>query len=180
MSERRTTNVAAQIEYVGSSNERRVTSVGVMVEWASPPAPQVGQPGQPRPTAQPAAVTPAGRAIHALAARIAPTGRVEIARIQRRVQIFKSPVTGRAVPSVSVGPIGGTRKMRLPELLKKIKPFVVGWVAAESTNTITSQTTGFLKTDGTRQLLGDLSTSDGVTIDGVDIDGDHKLDLIGW
>lgn len=78
--------------------------------------------------------------------------------------------------------------MKTTELLKQIKPYVLGWItlsgggsgpyaptphdlnsAHHSGSLADSQATQFLKTDGSRQLTGNLSVAAGVTVDGVDI-----------
>ncbi len=79
---------------------------------------------------------------------------------------------------------------RISEVAQAIKPFVLGWLtsaggapgaagyapsphdlsSAHHTGSIAdSQATQFLKTDGSRDLLGNLTVSDGVTVDGVDL-----------
>ena len=84
--------------------------------------------------------------------------------------------------------------MKTTELLQHLKPYVLGWISttgggsgpyaptphdldsAHHTGSLSdSQAPQFLMTDGTRQLVGNLSVGAGVTIDGVDLsvlDGD--------
>jgi hypothetical protein len=72
----------------------------------------------------------------------------------------------------------------LEELLPKLKPYVLGWISDVQNSSIgahdlggklhtgtilDSQATQFLKTDGSRQLIGNLTVANGITIDGVDI-----------
>jgi hypothetical protein len=74
--------------------------------------------------------------------------------------------------------------MDIKQIIRAIKPYVLEWIDAKQAQDIgahnlsgtmhsgtlgDSQAPQFLKTDGSRQLTGDLSVADLKTIDGVDI-----------
>ncbi len=71
------------------------------------------------------------------------------------------------------------------DIVSKIKPYVMGWIGEVNTGAAIgshelsgslhtgslsdAQAPQFLKTDGSRQLIGNLAVAEGITIDGVDI-----------
>ncbi|MDI6769732.1 MAG: hypothetical protein QMD04_08655, partial [Anaerolineales bacterium] len=71
------------------------------------------------------------------------------------------------------------------DILSKIKPYVMGWIGEVNTGAAIgshelsgtlhtgsladAQAPQFLKTDGSRQLIGNLTVAEGITIDGVDL-----------
>src|SRR5689334_3959775 len=87
--------------------------------------------------------------------------------------------------------------LSVSELIKEIKPYVVGWLsvagggagpyapsphdlssAHHSGSLADSQATQFLKTDGTRALTGNLSVNAGITVDGVDLSAFNALQFL--
>jgi len=199
MSERRTTALVVEVEAVPTTDERRTTALVVEVEVSArlprgvpgklshppergrvalapiqaitpsvheaavlPSAERAGAPSQPSPAWVRAAHAPA-----IIVKGPAP----EEARLVAKPVAMPSP-------GVFVAPAGKGRTMRIAEVVRQIKPYVVGWIQSEAVNAVS--TLGFLKTDGSRDLAGSMDVSDGATVDGVDIDGAQKLDILRW